>query len=116
MPIRSAGISYVGAVDVGASEMLSNQVRAHLQANSAVIMVLDGDQAPVEEIFKRDPVEMTDKEKREAINQLERLCVQMVGSNAVTPDTAVKHFEQWMRWCKKPRYSHRKDLPGTGVS
>ena len=90
----------VVAVDVGASEMLSNQVRAHLQANSAVIMVLDGDQAPVEEIFKRDPVEMTDKEKREAINQLERLRVQMVGSNAVTPDTAVKHFEQWMRWCK----------------
>ena len=57
----------VVAADVGVSEMLSNQVRAHLQANSTVIMVLDGDQKPVEDIFKQDPSEMTDRDKRAAI-------------------------------------------------
>lgn len=90
----------VVAVDVGVSEMLSNQARAHLQANSAVIMVLDGDQKPVEEIFNRDPSEMTDKEKRAAIKKLGDLHVRMVGSDAAATATEVAHFEQWMRWCK----------------
>lgn len=90
----------VVAVDVGVSEMLSNQARAHLQADSAVIMVLDGDQKPVEEIFKQDPSEMTDKEKRAAIKKLGDLHVRMVGSDAVAAATAVEHLEQWMHWCK----------------
>ncbi|WP_432778126.1 AAA family ATPase [Burkholderia gladioli pv. alliicola] len=89
------------AVDVGVSEMLSHQARAHLQANSAVIMVLDGDQKPVEKIFSRDPSEMTDREKRDAIENLKKLHVRMVGSNAASPATEITHFEQWMRWCKK---------------
>lgn len=88
------------AVDVGASEMLSNQARAHLQANSAVIMVLDGDQKPVEDIFNRDPSEMTIKEKRAVIKELGELHVRMIGSDAVAADTDIAHFEQWMRWCK----------------
>ena len=90
----------VVAVDVGVSEMLSNQARAHLQANSAVIMVLDGDQKPVEDIFKQDPSEMSDKAKRGAIKKLGELHVRMVGSDAVAAATAVEHFEQWMQWCK----------------
>lgn len=91
----------VVAVDVGVSEMLSNQVRAHLQANSAVIMVLDGDQKPVEEIFIQDPSEMTEKAKRVAIKNLEGLHVRMVGSDAAAIATEIAHFEQWMRWCKE---------------
>ena len=91
----------VVAADVGVSEMLSNQARAHLQANSAVIMVLDGDQKPVEDIFKQDPAEMTDKEKRSAIKKLGELHVSMVGSNAVLDGTAIGHFEEWMKWCKE---------------
>lgn len=88
------------AVDVGVSEMLSNQARAHLQANSAVIMVLDGDQKPVEEIFNQDPSEMSDKEKRAAIKKLRGLHVRMVGSDAAAAATEVEHFEQWMQWCR----------------
>lgn len=90
----------VVAIDVGVSEMLSNQARAHLQANSAVIMVLDGDQSPVEEIFLRDPSEMTEKEKLTAIRKLKELNVGMVGSDAASAAAEVEHFEQWMRWCK----------------
>lgn len=89
------------AVDVGVSEMLSNQARAHLQANSAVIMVLDGDQKPVENIFHQDPSEMSNKEKLAAISKLRDLNVRMVGSDAVAAATGVEHFEQWMRWCKE---------------
>lgn len=88
------------AVDVGVSEMLSNQARAHLQADSAVVMVLDGDQIAVEEIFVRDPSEMTEKDKRAAIKKLKDLNVRMVGSDAATADKEVEHFDQWMRWCK----------------
>jgi len=90
----------VVAAEVGVSEMLSNQARAHLQANSAVIMVLDGDQKPVEDIFKQDPSEMTAKEKRAAIKKLGELHVNMVGSDAVASASALEHFEQWMQWCK----------------
>lgn len=89
------------ATDVGVSEMLSNQARAHLQANSAVIMVLDGDQKPVEDIFKQDPSEMSDREKRAAIQALQDLSVGMVGSDAATEAKSLEHFEQWMCWCKE---------------
>ncbi len=91
----------VVAADVGVSEMLSNQARAHLQANSSVIMVLDGDQKPVENIFKQDPADMTNKDKRSAIKKLKDLHVSMVGSDAVSDDTDLGHFEEWMKWCKE---------------
>lgn len=89
------------AADVGVSEMLSNQARAHLQARSPVIMVLDGDQKPVEDIFKQDPSEMTEKDKRAAIKNLQDLNVGMIGSDAVTENRSLEHFEQWMRWCNE---------------
>lgn len=91
----------VVAVDVGASEMLSNQMRAHFQANSSVIMVLDGDQKPVEFIFNQNPTEMTEQEKRFAIQKLKHLNVGLVGSDATSADKDIELFEQWMRWCKK---------------
>lgn len=91
----------VVAADVGVSEMLSNQARAHLQANSAVIMILDGDQKEVENIFKQDLSEMTEKDKRAAIKKLGELHVRMVGSDAASDDTSIDHFEEWMRWCKE---------------
>lgn len=90
----------VVAADVGASEMLSNQARAHLLANSAVIMILDGDQMPVKKIFNQDPSEMTEKQKKAAIKELKELHVGMVGSNATSDAREVQHFEQWMRWCQ----------------
>jgi len=83
----------VVAAEVGVSEMLSNQARAHLQANSKVIMVLDGDQAPVQAIFDLDPSELSDKQKRETIEKLVELRISMVGSH--------KDLEGWMAWCKE---------------
>lgn len=90
----------VVATDVGVSEMLSHQARAHLQAKSSTIMILDGDQKPVEDIFKQDPAEMNIKQKRAAIKSLQELHVGMVGSDAATESKDIEHFEQWMQWCK----------------
>ena len=83
----------VVAAEVGVSEMLSNQARAHLQANSKVIMVLDGDQAPVQAIFDLDPSTLNVKQKQETIDKLVALHVSMVGSR--------KDLEGWMAWCKE---------------
>jgi predicted ATPase len=83
----------VVAAEVGVSEMLAHQARAHLQARSNVIMVLDGDQAPVQAIFEQDPSDMNAKQKKEAIAQLHNLNVSIVGSN--------EDLEGWMAWCKK---------------
>jgi predicted ATPase len=91
----------VMAADVGVSEMLSNQVRAHLQANAAVVMVLDGDQKPVETIFNQNPSDMSETEKRAAIKELKDLRVGMIGSDAVASDKDIENFEQWMQWCKE---------------
>lgn len=88
------------AVDVGVSEMLSNQVRAHLQANSAVTMVLDGDQKSIETIFRQNPSEMSEKEKLAAIRKLGDLNIGIIGSDTTT-SAAIEHLEQWMRWCEE---------------
>lgn len=83
----------VVAAGVGVSEMLSNQARAHLQADSKVIIVLDGDQAPVQAIFDLDPTTLNEKQKEETIGQLVALHISMVGSH--------KDLEGWMAWCKQ---------------
>ncbi len=79
--------------ELGASEMLSNQVRAHLQASAKVIMVLDGDQKPVADIFCLDPEDLSPKRKQETIDLLKSLKVSIIGSKA--------DLDGWMRWCKK---------------
>ena len=81
------------AAEVGVSEMLSNQARAHIQADSKVIMVLDGDQAPVQAIFDLDPSALNDIQKKEAIDNLVALRISLVGSH--------KDLEGWMAWCKE---------------
>jgi predicted ATPase len=91
----------VVAADVGVSEMLSNQARAHLQANSPVVMVLDGDQKSVADIFNQDISEMTTKQKKSAIVKLKDFHVSMVGSDAVSEEACIEHFEKWMSWCKE---------------
>jgi predicted ATPase len=83
----------VVAAEVGVSEMLSNQARAHLQADSKVIMVLDGDQAPVQAIFELDPSALSDKQKKETIDKLVALHISVVGSH--------KDLEGWMAWCNE---------------
>jgi hypothetical protein len=79
--------------ELGVSEMLSNQVRAHLQANAKVVMVLDGDQRAVEEIFEQEPDELSPKNKEEVVEKLKELQVSIIGSK--------EDLDGWMRWCKK---------------
>lgn len=83
----------VVASEVGVSEMLSNQARAHMQASSKVIMVLDGDQAPVQAIFDLDPSALSDLQKEEILKKLGELRISMVGAH--------KDLEGWMVWCKE---------------
>jgi predicted ATPase len=79
--------------ELGASEMLSNQVRAHVQANAKLLMVLDGDQSPVRDIFELDPDELSSNKKKEIIEDLKKHNVSIIGS--------ITDLEGWMRWCKE---------------
>ena len=82
----------VVAAELGVSEMFSNQVRAHIQAGSKVLMVVDGDQAKVEQIFDQEPENLSQNQKDEVRRQLKDLGVSIIGS---TTD-----LDGWMRWCK----------------
>ncbi|HDR9180460.1 TPA: AAA family ATPase [Burkholderia vietnamiensis] len=82
----------VTAVEVGASEMLSNQTRAHIQANTKVLMIFDGDQSPVRDIYNGDPSDLSDNATSATIANLKKLNVSIVGSKA--------DLAGWMRWCK----------------
>lgn len=78
---------------VGASEMLSNHVKAYSLAQSKVILVLDGDQNKVKDIYDFDPENTTVKQKQILISQLKALNVSLVGGD--------DFFEEWADWCKK---------------
>lgn len=78
--------------ELGASEMLSNQVRAHAQASSKVVMVLDGDQKEVADIFALDPDDISAKQEKAIVEKLKKLGVSVIGSKT--------DLEGWMRWCK----------------
>ncbi len=80
------------ATELGVSEMFSNQVRAHIQAGSKVLMVVDGDQVDVEKIFAQEPDELSHKQKKDAQEKLKMLGVSIIGSTA--------DLEGWMIWCK----------------
>ena len=82
----------VVAAELGVSEMLSNQVRAHIQAESKVLMVVDGDQADVKTIFDQEPAELSPIMKQELLHKLKKLNISVIGS--------VLDFDGWMRWCK----------------
>ena len=78
---------------LGASEMLSHQVRAHIQGRSKVIMVLDGDQKGVEDIFNRDPTSLSQTQRNELVEELKNLNVSLIGSKV--------DIDGWLDWCKK---------------
>lgn len=78
--------------ELGVSEMFSNQVRAHIQANTKLLMVVDGDQAAVEEIFNQEPDNLSPTQKQEVLNKLKKLDVSVIGSKT--------DLDGWMRWCK----------------
>jgi predicted ATPase len=78
--------------ELGVSEMFSNQVRAHIQAGSNVLMVVDGDQADVEKLFDQEPDALSSIQKNEVLEKLKDLKVSVIGSTA--------DLDGWMRWCK----------------
>ena len=82
----------VVAAELGVSEMFSNQVRAHIQADSKVLMVVDGDQTDVEKIFDQEPDDLSSKQKHDVLEKLKALNVSVIGSMA--------DLDGWMRWCK----------------
>lgn len=89
-PLRDK-VSVVPA-ELGVSEMFSNQVRAHIQASSKVLMVVDGDQADVKAIFDQEPDDLSPKQRREVLEKLKDLDVSIIGSTA--------DLDGWMRWCR----------------
>jgi energy-coupling factor transporter ATP-binding protein EcfA2 len=85
----------VRADDVGASEMLSNQVRALSMAGSKAIMILDGDQRPIAKIFNQDFNLLSATRHSELIKELYNLNVSIVGT-APDPNDDLR---DWMEWC-----------------
>jgi predicted ATPase len=83
--------------EVGVSEMLSNQVRAHQQARSKVVMVLDGDQQGVKKIYDQDPKELSDTQMARVWQELKKLNVSVVSPKADLNNS----LKSWMGWCKK---------------
>lgn len=81
----------VEASDLGASEMLSHQLRAHIQSGSNTLMVIDGDQASVAKIYLQDPNDLSEKQKATAVETLAKLGVSIVGGT--------HGLDNWMRWC-----------------
>lgn len=79
--------------ELGVSEMFSHQVRAHIQAGSKVLMVVDGDQTDVEKIFDQEPDDLSSTQKQEVLKKLKDFNVSVIGSTA--------DIDGWMRWCKK---------------
>lgn len=84
---------HVESSGLGVSEMLSNQVRAHIQSGAKVLMVVDGDQQPVEAIFQQDPATLSEERKNDVIEELKRLNISIVGGSG--------NLDEWMRWCRK---------------
>lgn len=87
------GLIEIAAATVGASEMLSNQVRAYSLAKNKVLMVLDGDQKPIKNIYDQDHQLLNKHQKDDLIIQLKKLNVSLVGGD--------DFFAQWCDWCKK---------------
>lgn len=83
----------VDASDLGVSEMLSNQLRAHIQSGAKTLMVIDGDQKAVADIFVQSPNDLSDSQKKIALQALGQLHVSIVGGSA--------GLDSWMEWCKK---------------
>ncbi len=84
----------IWAANAGASEMLSHQIPAHMNTNSArVIMILDGDQSSFMSLISPDPDSLSPKDLLEFTEKLKECKVTIVGS---TPDVPA-----YIRWCQK---------------
>lgn len=83
----------VVAAEVGASEMLSNQVRAYAQTGGNVLMVLDGDQSKLREVIGVNISEISDSKESELLDILKSSNVAVVGSNF--------SLSEWISWCQK---------------
>lgn len=79
--------------EVGASEMLSNQVRAYAQTDDKIVMLLDGDQSEVQTVIDLDPSDLSVSSTKTHIEFLKKQKVSIVGTHQ---DLAL-----WIQWCKK---------------
>jgi energy-coupling factor transporter ATP-binding protein EcfA2 len=76
----------------GASEMLSHQAHAFMQANANVILVLDGDQEGYMKLLDVDPDNISAVGAQKLREQFEECHVKLVGLN---PDVGA-----YIKWCK----------------
>jgi len=85
-------VTVVG-VEVGASEMLSNQIRAYAQADAKIVMVLDGDQSDIQKVIDIDPGSLSPISTQENIDFLKDNNVSIVGTR--------QELDVWINWCKR---------------
>ncbi|EGH32398.1 ATPase [Pseudomonas syringae pv. japonica str. M301072] len=78
--------------EVGASEMLSNQVRAYAQTGDKILMLLDGDQSEIQKIYDLDPADLSESSIKAHIAFLKNQKVSIVGTH--------QDLTLWMQWCK----------------
>lgn len=83
----------VMAASLGVSEMLSNQVRSYIQSAADVIMIVDGDQSAVRDIYNQDPEAVSNAQRKVLLADLKRHHVSIVGG--------ADCLGEWMRWCKR---------------
>jgi len=93
LPKELARNVVVVGVEVGASEMLSNQIRAYAQADAKIIMVLDGDQSDIQQVIDLDPESLSNTSTQEHIDFLKEKKVSIVGTR--------QELDVWIKWCKK---------------
>lgn len=93
-PEQKKKLAVFGA-EVGASEMLSNQVRAYAQTGDKIVMLLDGDQCEVQKIIDLNPAELSVVSTKTHIEFLKKQNVSIVGTNQE------QGLDLWIRWCKK---------------
>lgn len=93
LPKELARNVVVVGVEVGASEMLSNQIRAYAQADAKIIMVLDGDQSDIQQVIDLDPESLSITSTKQHISYLKDKKVSIVGTR--------QELGVWIKWCKK---------------
>lgn len=94
LPLELRKLIIVSAAEVGASEMLSNQVRAFITSKAKVLMVFDGDQKAVGDEFQIDPNSLSKDDRDAIVARLKMLNVSVLGSND-------SKLSDWMAWCKE---------------
>lgn len=93
LPIELRKLIIVSAAEVGASEMLSNQVRAFATSKAKVLMVFDGDQKAVGNEFVADPDSLSKNDRDAVVSRLKALNVSVLGSNE-------SKLIDWMKWSR----------------